>query len=382
MSDAASHGGRNNPWLDLVRSLAILLVLFRHGQRHLSDASGAAPNWLETIALNGWIGVDLFFVLSGYLIARHLLRAGLNTPNFAWSRYLAMRVLRIVPAYYAVLLLVVAGSFPLFEVASGDIGLRVLYHLVFLQDYLPSDINVVFWSLGAEEKFYLLAPFLIVALLRCRSTLMLGGGIAALFVLPSAIRIVQFAVLEGPVSYPAFWAGFRSPFHMTLEGFVIGVGIAIGQARGLFVASSRKGTILLAGALATLALWMASDVFMARIDWFDAALQPPLIALLAGAIVLGGVLLADTPLPGKALTHAIATLAYTLYLVHFPLIPLAAGLSAPGGTGAFWAVYLALSTLAALALNRAVEAPFLVWKDRIAGRSRTSAVRGGVAAGA
>ncbi|TIT79874.1 MAG: acyltransferase, partial [Mesorhizobium sp.] len=141
---AAVAFGRNNPWLDLVRSAAILLVMLRHGERALHLAAGDADlGALQTIFLNGWVGVDLFFVLSGYLIARHLLRAGVGSPDFRIGRYLAMRALRIVPAYFAVLALVVAGAFPLFGVAPERLALRVVYHLVFLQDYLPSDIDVV-----------------------------------------------------------------------------------------------------------------------------------------------------------------------------------------------------------------------------------------------
>ena len=94
--EATSRGdGRNNPWLDLVRSIAILLVLFRHGERALNAVTEGPQSFLQTIAMNGWVGVDLFFVLSGYLIARHLLRAGLGTVDFRLGRYIALRALRI-----------------------------------------------------------------------------------------------------------------------------------------------------------------------------------------------------------------------------------------------------------------------------------------------
>jgi peptidoglycan/LPS O-acetylase OafA/YrhL len=87
-----SGDGRNNPWLDLVRSLAILLVLFRHGERAFNVASDGQPGPLGTIFINGWIGVDLFFVLSGYLIARHLIRRGVGSGELQIGTYLAMRL--------------------------------------------------------------------------------------------------------------------------------------------------------------------------------------------------------------------------------------------------------------------------------------------------
>lgn len=363
MTAAPSH--RANPWLDLVRALAIMLVLFRHGQRELLAAGDRPEGVLETIALNGWIGVDLFFVLSGYLIARHLLRAGIGTPSFAWGRYLALRALRILPAYYAVLLLVVAGAFPLYRVDTDDLGFRLVYHLAFLQDYLTSDINVVFWSLGVEEKFYLLAPLLIAGLLGCRSHGVRMAILLGLFTLPLMLRAAGFFAADHTFTYPEFWRMLRSPFHMALEGFAVGVGIAIAQNFDLVRLSRRAGLAVLAGATMALFVWMSTHEFMAAIGPGDALIQPPLIALLAGAMVLGGVMLAGTPMPAAPPIRFVAKLAYVLYLVHYPLIPLARALAPLAG---FWAAYIALSFAAALLVHRAVEKPFLDWKDRIAAR--------------
>ena len=67
-----------------------------------------------------------------------------------------------MPAYYAVLLIVAFGLVSFYPVPAENWGFRLAYHLLFLQDYLPADFNVVFWSLGVEEKFYLLAPFLVL----------------------------------------------------------------------------------------------------------------------------------------------------------------------------------------------------------------------------
>ena len=177
-----------NPWLDLLRCVAIGLVLARHGHRAWVEATGTDPRWTDFLALNGWIGVDLFLVLSGYLIARILIRHGGAGLSSRLPVYLWRRALRIVPAYYAVLLATVFGVFPLFELAREDLGWRVLYHLLMLQDYFPSDINVVFWSLGVETKFYLLAPFLLVLVARTRSPVMLLCLLGALILASAAAR--------------------------------------------------------------------------------------------------------------------------------------------------------------------------------------------------
>jgi peptidoglycan/LPS O-acetylase OafA/YrhL len=361
---------RNNPWIDLLRSIAILLVLFRHGECALQAQIGVPQGVLQTIFLNGWIGVDLFFVLSGYLIARHLLRAGLGSRDFRISRYLAARALRIVPAYYAVLLLTVGGAFPLFYFALDAIGLRLMYHFLFLQDYLPSDINVVFWSLAVEEKFYLLAPLLILVLLRCRSFGLQAGLLLLLFAFPVVLRTTVFLQLGEGIDYANFWRIFRSPFHMAMEGLVVGVGIALAQHKGLVCQSRNTGILVLVTSLAVLATWMGTHDFMSAIDIVDAGIQPPLLALITGAITLGAVQLSATPMPLARPFQGMARLSYSLYLIHYPLIPLVTAISAARGAVAFWSCYLATSLVAAFVLHAAIERPFLLWKDRIGNRRR------------
>jgi len=363
---------RNNPWLDLVRSAAIILVLLRHGERAVRAKDGSETA-LQTFFTNGWVGVDLFFVLSGYLIAKHLLRVGAGSDQFSIGRYLAMRALRIVPAYFAVLALVALGVFPLFAAGPEMLGLRIGYHILFLQDYLPSDINVVFWSLGVEEKFYLLAPLLIFFLLRAKSDWVRGLVLLACFCLPIAFRTAAYLRIDGPLDYSEFWPVFRSPFHMTLEGLVVGVGIAIAQHGGLVSVSRRAGLTALVGGSAVFALWLASHNFMANISWADAVPQPALVALMAGVIVVGAVQLSPFPMPLTSTFHLIAKLSYCLYLIHYPLIPLATEIGDSVGVFGFWASYLTMSMGAAVLLHLAVERPFLKIKDRIGKKTQASA---------
>jgi peptidoglycan/LPS O-acetylase OafA/YrhL len=364
--------GRNNPWLDLVRGLAIVLVLLRHGERALQASGGEPLGFLQTLFVNGWVGVDLFFVLSGYLIARHLFYAN-TARTFAFSRYIAMRALRIVPAYLAVLALVVAGAFPFYVVAPEGLPIRVAYHLLFLQDYLPSNINVVYWSLGVEEKFYLLAPLLVLLLLRARTAFHKLGLLLVLFSLPVVFRTAMFLRLSEAVDYQQFFVLFRSPFHMTLEGLVVGVAIATAQHSGMIRASRDVGLLVLLGSAAALFAWLASHDFMARIGAFDAIAQPAIMAVLAGSLTLGAVQLAKTAMPFERPVNLLARLSYSLYLVHFPLIPLSAAMAADRGALVFWGCYLSLSFGSASLLYHLVERPFLRWKDRLGSRASTRA---------
>ena len=360
------HG--ENPWLDLLRCAAIGLVLARHGHRAWVEATGTAPRWTDFLALNGWIGVDLFLVLSGYLIARILIRhggAGLSSrlPVFLWRR-----ALRIVPAYYAVLLATVSGVFPLFEFAREDLGWRVLYHLLMLQDYFPSDINVVFWSLGVETKFYLLAPFLLVLVARMRSPGMLLCLLGTLILASAAARWGAGLYRGIPADYPAFWPVFRQPLHAMGEPLMLGVSVAVLETRGLLRPGRRAAGWMLAGVAAFIAVLCSSHEFMAEITMYDIVAQPSLIALLFAASVVAAASLAKVRMPGATAARIGARLAYALYLTHFALVPLSLALVHPADStvAAYWTVFLGLSLASALAVHYLCEKPFLMARGALA----------------
>ena len=361
MPRAVGEASARNPWLDLVRSVAIVLVLLRHGARALEVPGPTGP--LRALMLNGWVGVDLFFVLSGYLISRQLLR---DPGTLCFTRYLLRRGLRIVPSYLAALTLVVLGAFPLFVVSGERLELRVLYHLVFLQDYLPSDINVVFWSLAVEEKFYLLAPFLV------RYLGLWSGGRALVVLLLLALaapflRALTFGWLDAPIDYETFFRALRSPFHACLEPLIAGVGLAVAERRGwLARLAPWRGVLFPAAALALVA-WLAHGELLAEIGRFDAVLQPVLNAILCAILTAGAILLAGVRMPLAPAVATLATLSFTLYLVHFPLVPLARALAEATGhpIAGFWAFYLGLSTACAALLHFGVERPFLLFRDRL-----------------
>jgi peptidoglycan/LPS O-acetylase OafA/YrhL len=179
--EALSHdtGNRRIPELDGLRGLAILLVIICH---YIANAShpplGFVADHLITILDLGWSGVDLFFVLSGFLIGGILLGSR-NSPNYFRTFYLR-RVHRIIPVYYSwILLYVVLVSISVYSslkpvimtppgivLAPQDLAVIPKY-LLFLQNifYGPRLFEwqwfIVTWSLAVEEQFYLIAPPLI-----------------------------------------------------------------------------------------------------------------------------------------------------------------------------------------------------------------------------
>jgi peptidoglycan/LPS O-acetylase OafA/YrhL len=155
-----SPAGQHVPALDGVRGTAILLVLLFHFP--------APVAWLRPFTSAGWCGVDLFFVLSGYLITG-ILYASAPKPHYFRNFYIR-RCLRIFPLYYAfmILVLLVLPRFvnPYFlglETLNGRIAPFLLYYSNYatvLVDWAPVSIGA-FWSLAVEEHFYLFWPMFI-----------------------------------------------------------------------------------------------------------------------------------------------------------------------------------------------------------------------------
>lgn len=158
------------PELDGLRGSAILAVLFGH---YFAIPASGAVSFLSGYWFRlGWTGVDLFFVLSGFLIGGILIEAR-DSPNY-FQVFYARRFFRIIPLYYAWILLyaalaVFAGGFLAGHVGSVQkIDASVPAHFVFLQnlhDFLKSSVSFWWfspaWSLAVEEQFYLVAPLLV-----------------------------------------------------------------------------------------------------------------------------------------------------------------------------------------------------------------------------
>ena len=367
------------PELDGLRAIAVLLVLARHIFRPLQERD---PDLLiafgydfATPFVNGWVGVDLFFVLSGFLISRHLLSRMQQGKAIRMGAYLGARALRILPAYFAVLVLVLIGAFPFY---APEVGTRsIVVHLLILQDYLGSDIVVAFWSLGVEEKFYLCAPFIVMVAAMTQGARRYGL-LAVLVILPTILRTATLAKGAEIDSYVALFQNFRSPFHLTFDGLAIGLTVAFLQADGV---TGRIGTgvrqAILGVSLGILAYLMLGAPMLAQIDAFDATVQPLLIALGFGGVVLSVLdRQAEPGWLGARPLFIIAILSYTLYLVHMPLIPLATVLSITFGGAmqplVFGITVLGLSFIAASIIHFGVEKPFLILKEAWASRGDTA----------
>ncbi|MBE7175235.1 MAG: acyltransferase [Mucilaginibacter polytrichastri] len=204
---------RHIPYLDGIRGMAILLVLIFH----CFD--------VFRVAVAGWIGVDLFFVLSGFLITGILLRA--KNQDHYFRNFLVRRSLRIFPLYYLFLFLFFFAIPSLFPLLLGDLRYyqqHTVWFLFYAQNWLYSfdgfPQSYMFhhlWSLAIEEQFYIFWP-LIIYLLSYKNVVRLS---IVLIVLANIFRLTGNGL-----------GGLQFPFHYVhtfsrMDALIIGALVAI-----------------------------------------------------------------------------------------------------------------------------------------------------------
>jgi peptidoglycan/LPS O-acetylase OafA/YrhL len=158
------------PALDGIRGLAVLLVVASHAMRLVPRSSGLDHTAWQVLA-TGWIGVDLFFVLSGFLITGILYDAKGDTSGRYFGNFYARRVLRIAPLYYGFLAfyfyvlprLPLPGGTEQYQIPGEVRPMLWLYLYNFwgaVHQHMHANLGV-FWSLCVEEHFYLVWPFVV-----------------------------------------------------------------------------------------------------------------------------------------------------------------------------------------------------------------------------
>jgi peptidoglycan/LPS O-acetylase OafA/YrhL len=350
---------------------------------------GLVPDAENPFVEFGWMGVDLFFVLSGFLIASQLLKPWAQGARPDYGRFFARRLLRTLPAYVAVL-----AIYFLVPAAREWPGIQPFWQFATFTENLlfeptaPKAFSHV-WSLCVEEQFYLVFPAAVALLAIRPSARTTGAVLAAVLALGIAMRTWLWLrnVAQTPFD-PAAEPGWRAymtliyyPTWSRLDGLVAGIAIA---ALRIFRPAAwarlvARPNLLLAMGLAGI---VAAILLFGRqiAPLLPAALGFPLlsasIALVVAAASTDRALVGRYRVPGAA---ALATGAYSLYLsqkiaYHAVAVWLAPALGAQGYAR------LALAFAAALALGAVlywvVERPFLKLRDRLEGPSRSSIAAG------
>ncbi|SDE37547.1 Peptidoglycan/LPS O-acetylase OafA/YrhL, contains acyltransferase and SGNH-hydrolase domains [Massilia sp. PDC64] len=352
------------PGLDLLRAVAIAVVMLYHLSSHGIDVPGPGQH--------GWMGVDLFFVLSGYLIGWPVLRdlAAGRMPD--WAGFAVGRAWRILPAYLAVLALYLAAPAWREAEAMPPVWQFLTFTMNVLPEHVAQGAYSHAWSLCVEEHFYLLFP--LVAWLLARRGRMPGvfatsAGAALLFGAGMLLRDWEWRHAIAPHlasgdaarAVDGYVGTIYSPTWTRLDGLLAGVLLAALRAfrPGWWTRVLSHGWVLLGAGLALL----VAAAWVDPLGHGGTVLLFPLVALGCACLLLGA-LSPRTPLGRRALpgVRTLALLAFSLYLTHRQvyawLDDVAGDLTANAPLAAF-VLYNGVSLAVAALLYVAVERPGL-----------------------
>lgn len=346
--------------LDGLRGLAVLLVLWGHTPRELL---GGINTTLAKTIQPGYLGVDIFFVLSGFLITRILL-ADRHKPK-ALKNFLIRRFLRIFPIYYLTI-------FVLLFVFPGE---YLLYSFFYLSNYYFAFVYTdpeLFktplshgWSLAVEEHYYLVWPLVVMWL-----PVAVSRRIALWVIIPLAIlsAIVTILIANPELATELIYRGS----HYRAMSLSIGAMFAYHE-RWLRAHPARLWLIVAAFVLPAFVIVPAGKFIPALETWY------PLAKMLGFGVLSAGVVLAILAIDAwegpvkwlfsNAPVRYIGRISYGLYLYHFPIFILGFGLregypneQTPTLTNAAlaWAITFAVASASFFLIER----PLLKLKNR------------------
>jgi len=379
MPDSQSQGGpapgAHVPALDGLRGVAVLLVLAFHFA-HIDGEGGTVERALLGATRSGWAGVDLFFVLSGFLITGILLDAR-GSAGFFRAFYLR-RVLRIFPlyfAYLAVLFFALPALVPALDVRRETQGWLWTYlgNVLFAREggFQASPYTGHFWSLAVEEQFYLLWPFLVWLLPRRRLAALCLGLVGGAFALRFAIHRTTFNATAAYVLTPA-----------RMDALAMGALVAIAAREPAWWPRVRRSApwVLAGAAAAVAAAWAGQGGFFGGDPvvqvWAFGPLAAGFAALLVLALDGSGSSRVARGLSRPALRTA-GKYSYGLYVLHYPVFLAieGAGLTSAtlagrlggrlAGVAAFAAIAGTVTFAGALLSWHLLEKRFLRWKDLV-----------------
>ncbi|MGZ4834255.1 MAG: acyltransferase family protein [Terriglobales bacterium] len=263
--------------IDALRGLAAFSVAWFH---FTNGGPLLANGVLKSSGHYGWVGVEMFFVISGFIIPYSLYRAGYQGSDF--SRFLLKRITRLDPPYIADILLIIAISY-LVPFAPGFRGewphytaTQLLCHLGYVNSIVGKPwVNIVFWSLGIEFQYYLLIGVLFPLLVDRRRSVRFGFLFALILL---AILIRRYTLVF--VWFPLFVSGILT-FQRKAE---------------LISTKTMLGGLLVTGTVC----WLVNGHLVS-------------IVVIATALVI-----AFVEIPSSRLTD-LGLISYSMYLLHVPI---------------------------------------------------------------
>jgi peptidoglycan/LPS O-acetylase OafA/YrhL len=379
------------PALHGLRVLGILSVVQYHVSAFLAR-TGIAPDYgWASVSMSVFFGMDLFFVLSGFLIGSILIRSIQSSGTIVLWRFYLRRMFRTFPSYYVVL-----TALSLAAVLTVEQRRNLWFEYLYLGNYCRPFAGAAFsgaripmvmpwgWSLALEEQFYFTIPLLFLLLRKLRSD---TARVTTLGVLWASALVVRLATyLRHPEWNETDLYNFiYSRTHTRYDALIAGVAIAYVQSRwreriASWLEEPLSRALVALPSLVCLAVLLQPLMFgrenkglMHMVSWGS----------LTGLMYVGWILLLINASQGwihRVLSHMafrkIATLGYGVYLIHLPICAIVTPLTRPWMSGHSWtsaatwvatvAVIFVLSLAGSYLLHLFVEKPSLVVRDRLA----------------
>ncbi len=342
---------RFRPDVEGLRAIAVVLVVLYHAS--FPGLHG------------GFVGVDVFFVISGFVITGLLLRERSSTARTSLASFYGRRVRRILPAGTLVIVATVIAAYVVLGTVYGNpTAVAARWTAVFLANFhfagigtdylnatLPPSPLQNFWSLAVEEQFYLVYPAIFLVMASVRSAVSLRARLVFILVPIILMSLLLSAVQTSSSPTAAFFSPFTRAWELAL---------------GALVAVATPTLLRLGRNTATLMTWVGlAAIGYAAVAYSSATAYPGtavIVPVVGTALVIAG----GTPVPAWGAESVLklapfqffGRLSYSLYLWHWPILIIAAEYagknSLPFSQNLGW---LALSLVASYATYRLIENP-------------------------
>jgi len=357
--------------LDTLRAAAIVMVLAFH---YIAVSGKSTFGFIGDI---GWTGVDLFFVLSGYLIGNQIFSQIVQERNFSLKTFYAKRLLRTLPNYYFILAMYLIFPFVLGEKVTAPLW----QFLTFTQNF-GLRLGQTFshsWSLCIEEQFYLILPAIVIMIVKLKRArqfawIAIGAAIVAGMVVRGMAWLLNGrSTINAYDYYEYIYYSSFSRFDELLPG------VAIAMLRNFhsekFSRLTKKGNILfLIGFLMVFIMLFLFSNYLSTDEYgcsfLIATFGYPLLATGFGIMTLSALsensILHKIRVPGAA---RIALWSYAIYLAHKPIFKLLAlpvtkmGIDKNSFLGV--SIIMTVSVFGGWLLFKFIETPFMVLRARL-----------------
>jgi peptidoglycan/LPS O-acetylase OafA/YrhL len=358
--------------LDILRGLACMLVLVGHMPVDYQAINPMIGQCIGFVCRLGWLGVDLFFVLSGLLISGLLFKEIKSTGKINFRRFWLRRGFKIWPCYFIAFgLMVAAGMWHTYRHGQWDkfhkYADNIVPNVLFFQNYMDPAVQWPHsWSIAIEEHFYLALPLLLAGLLRTGLLRWLPGAIALGCVAVLALRLSESHT-------PGEWAAIKYATHFRADALLFGV--LLGYFVAYFPQRLQRlrpfwpfAMVASIGVFITVGLVQLQDLPVVYAVGFT------IIYLAFGALVLSARLFPDFGRTGsKLLTVPMNVLAfigvysYTIYIAHGVVFKFTftRGLLTLSQHPAWKpCMFVIGSIVSGILLSHAVERPFLKLREK------------------